>query len=78
MDAVVEIDVGAAGRAEDDAGAGGDAAAGVGGEIVGPEVGFDLDNPALAVAMDEQLAEKVAGDRDGVAGVEAFWKGNQR
>lgn len=78
VDAVVEIDVGVAGGAEDDAGAGGDAAAGVGGLIQGTEIGFYFDNTALAVAVDEQFAEEGAGDSDGIAGVEALGKGNQR
>ena len=77
MDAAVEIDVGAARRAEDDAGAGGDAAAGVGGEIVRAEVSFDLDNPALAMAVDQRFAEEGTGDGDVIASVKAFWKGNQ-
>jgi len=78
VDAVVEIDVRAAGRAEDDAGAGGDAAAGMGGEIVGAEIGFDLHDSRLKVAVDEELAEESTGDGDGIASVEAFWKRNQR
>ncbi len=78
MNAVVEINVGAAGRAEDDAGARGDATARVGGQIVRAEVSFDLDDAALEGAMDEQFAEQPAGHFDGIAGVEAFWKGNQR
>ena len=78
VNAVVEIDVGATRGAEDDAAARSDAAARVSSQIVSAKVGLDFDNAALAVAMDEQFAEQSAGHFDSIAGVEAFWKGNQR
>lgn len=72
VDAVDEIDVGAAGRAEDDLGAGGDAAGGVGGFVIEAEVGFGFDDGGGVGAADEEFAEEIAGDGDGVAGVEGF------
>ena len=72
--AVDEVDVGPAGRAVDDLCAGGDAAGGVGGFVVRAEVGFDFDDGGGEGAADEEFAEEVAGDGDGVAGVEAFGK----
>lgn len=78
VDAVAQIDVGAAGGTEQDAGAGGEAAAGVSGEVGGAEVGLYFDDAPGAFAVDESFAEEGAGDRNGVAGIEAFRKGNQR
>jgi hypothetical protein len=78
VDAVAEIDVGAAGRAEQDAGAGGEAAAGVSGKVGGAKVGLYFDDAPGSLAVDERFAEEGAGDRNGVAGIEAFGKGNQR
>ena len=72
--AIDEIDIRAAGRAVDDAGAGGDAAGGVGGFVVHAEVGFDFDDGGGEGAEGENFAEEVAGDGDGVAGVEGFGK----
>lgn len=74
VDAVDEIDVGAAGRAVDDAGAGGDAAGGVGGFVVEAEVGFDFDDGCGEGAANEEFTEEGAGDGDGVAGIEGFGK----
>lgn len=78
VETVAKIDVGAAGGAEQDAGAGGEAAAGVSSEVGRAEVGLHFDNPAGAGAVDEDLAEEGAGDRDGITGIEAFREGNQR
>jgi len=47
-------------------------------EVMGTEVRFDLDDaPDARYALgapDEELAEEVAGDRDGVAIVEIAWQ----
>ncbi len=77
VDTVAEIDVGSAGGAEQDTGAGGEASAGVSSGVVRAEVGLHFDNPAGACAVDEDLAEEGAGDRDGITGIEAFREGNQ-
>jgi hypothetical protein len=78
VDTVAEIDVGSAGGAEQDTGAGGEAAAGVSGKVGGAKVGLYFDDAPGSLAVDERFAEKGAGDRNGVAGIEAFGKGNQR
>ena len=74
--AVDEVDVGAAGWAEEDGVVGGEAAVGVGGGVGEAEVRFDLGDAAgeaLAVEItDEELAEEGSGYYFGGAGVEAF------
>ena len=76
--AVDEVDVGAAGWAEEGEVIGGEAAVGVGGGIGEAEVGLDLDDAAgeaLAVQIaDEKLAEEGPGDDLGRAGVEGAWE----
>ena len=67
---VDEIDVGMAGGAEDDAGARGESAGGVGSEIADTEVGFDFDDAAGGFVVDENLAQQVARDGGGGAAVE--------
>jgi len=66
---VNEVNVGVAGRPEDDLGARGDAACRVGGLVVCAEVGFGFDNDAGGAAVDEDLTEQGASDIDGRAGV---------
>lgn len=68
--AVDQIDIGVAGRAVDDFGAGSDAAGGVGGFVGKPEIGFDFDDRGGQVAVDEHFAQQSAGDGDGVAVIE--------
>lgn len=70
--AVDEVDVSATGRAEDDAGARGDTAGGVGGFVIEAEVGFGFDDGGGMGTADEEFAEEFAGDGNGVAGVEGF------
>lgn len=76
--AVDEVDVGAAGWAEEGEVVGGEAAVGVGGGVGEAEVGLDLDDAsgeALAVEIaDEKFAEEGSGDDFGGAGVEGFWE----
>lgn len=62
VDAVVEVDVGVTGRAEDHLRSGRAAGEGVGGGIVVGKVGFDLADAGGVGAVDEELAEKIAGD----------------
>ena len=72
---VDEVDVGAAGWAEEGEVVGGEAAEGVGGWVGEAEVGLDLDDAAseaLAVEIaDEELAEECSRDYLGGPGVEA-------
>ncbi len=62
MDAVGEVDVGAPGRAEEDAGALGQADVGVAGRVVAL-VALGLDDGAAAAVEEEAAADEVAGDR---------------
>ena len=62
MDAVGEVDVGVAGRAEKDPGALGKADVGVAGGVVGV-VTLGLDDGAAAAFEEERAADQVAGDR---------------
>lgn len=62
MDPVGEVDVGVAGRAEEDPGALGQADVGVAGRIVGL-VALGLDDDAAATFVEERAADQVAGDR---------------
>lgn len=70
--AVNEVDIGAAGRTKDYSGAGCNAASGVGCLIVEAEVGLDFRNGSGMGAAHKNFAEKIAGHRDGVAGVKGF------
>ena len=76
--AVDEVDVGAAGWAEEGEVIGGEAAIGVRGGVGEAEVGLDLGDAAgeaLAVEIaDEEFAEESSGDDFGGAGVEGFWE----
>ena len=72
VDPIDEIDVGAAGGSEDDFGAGGNAAEGVGGLVIGGEVSFDFGDGGGEGGGDEEFAEEGAGDGDGIAAVEGF------
>jgi hypothetical protein len=76
---VDEIDVGVAGRAEEDGVAGSLSRGGVGGGIVLSEVGFDLDDASRKAlgssSANENFAEQVAGDGVRRAGEEAAGKG---
>ena len=76
--AVDEVDVGAAGWAEEGEIIGGEAAVGVGGRVGEAEVGLDLGNAAgeaLAVEIaDEEFAKEGSGDDFWGAGVEGSWK----
>ena len=62
MDPVGEVDVGEAGRAEEDAGPLGQADIGVAGGVVGV-VALGLDDDAAATAVEEGAADQLAGDR---------------
>ena len=62
MDAVGEVDVGVAGRAEEDLGPLGQADVGVAGRVVGL-VALGLDDDAAAAFVEERAADQVAGDR---------------
>lgn len=62
MDAVVQVHVSVAGRAEEDAGARGGSAKGVGGGIVFREVGFDFSDAVFETSMHESAAQKIARD----------------
>lgn len=62
MDPVGEVDVGAAGRSEEDAGALGQAGVGVAGGVAGV-VALGLDNDAAAAFIEESAADEIAGDR---------------
>jgi hypothetical protein len=74
MVAVDEIDVGVAGRSEEDSVAGGDAAIGVRAGIDGSEVGFGFYDASgeegSAITANEEFAEEFAGDVAGIAGEE--------
>ena len=76
--AVDEVDVGAAGWAEEGKVVGGEAAVGVRGGVGEAEVGFDLDDaagePFAVEIVDEKLAEEGSGDDLGGTGVESSWK----
>jgi hypothetical protein len=76
--AVDEVDVGAAGWAEEREVVGGEATVGVRGGVGEAEVGFDFGDAtgeALAVEIaDEELAEEGSGDDFGGAGVEGSWE----
>lgn len=72
VDAVDEVDVGAAWRPEDDTRAGRESTGGVGGFVIEAEVGFGFDDGGGVGAADEEFAEEFAGNGDGVAGVEGF------
>jgi len=76
--AVDEVDVGAAGWAEEGEVIGGEAAVGVRGGVGEAEVGFDLGDAAgeaLAVEIaDEEFSEEGSGDGVGGAGVEGSWE----
>ena len=65
VDAVDEIDVGVAGRAEHDLGARGEAFGGVGGEVVRAEVGFHFHD--FADALDAVGVVNEAGALQSVA-----------
>lgn len=62
VNAVGEVDVGAAGRAEEDPGALGQADVGVAGGVAGV-VALGLDDRAPAAVVEERAADQVAGDR---------------
>lgn len=61
MDPVGEVDVGVAGRAEEDPGALGQADVGVAGGVVGL-VALGLDDDAAAAFVEERAADQIAGD----------------
>jgi hypothetical protein len=61
VDPVGEVDVGVAGRAEEDPGALGEADVGVAGGIVGL-VALGLDDDAAAALVEQGAADQVAGD----------------
>ncbi|MDX6604754.1 MAG: hypothetical protein QOF23_1263 [Solirubrobacterales bacterium] len=61
MDPVGEVDIGAAGRSEEDAGAFGQADVGVAGGVVAL-VALGLDDGAAAAVEEEGAADEVAGD----------------
>jgi hypothetical protein len=61
VDAVREVDVGAAGRPEEDLGPLGEADVGVAGGVVGL-VALGLDDGAAAAFVEEGAADQVAGD----------------
>jgi hypothetical protein len=73
--AVDEINVGKAGRSEQDRGAGGIAGSGVGRGIVLPQVGFDFNDTCgqaeLAVIAHKYLTQEFAGDGAWIAGEES-------
>lgn len=62
MDAVVEVDVGVAGRAKDDVGAARAPGVGVGGGVVVRKISFDLADAGEVRAVGEVLAEEIASD----------------
>ncbi len=76
---VDEIDVGVAGRAEEDGVAKGLSVVGVGAGIDGSQVGFGFDDASGesegTVAADEKFAEKFAGDGAGIACVKGAGQG---
>src|SRR5580658_3300634 len=75
MIAIDEVNVGVAGRAEQDGSAGGVAGGGVGGGIVFPEVSFDFDDASseklLAALAHQHLAEEFASHRPRLASEES-------
>lgn len=71
---VDKVDVGVAGRAIDDFGAGGDAAGGVGGLIGQAEIGFHFGNGGGHAAMHKHLPKQRAGDGHRVTRVEGGWQ----
>lgn len=79
VDAIRKIDIGVTGGAEYNAGAGGDAGCGVGGEVglteIALDVGFGFDdsgaNLALPDSVKDDFAEQIAGYRRGIARVKA-------
>jgi hypothetical protein len=77
--AVDEVDVGEAGRSEEDGVACGLTGEGVGGGVVEAEVGFDFEDAAGEVfaveGADEELAEEVARDELGRLELEAARQG---
>lgn len=81
MRAVDKVDVGVAGRSEEDCVARCLPCRGVRGEVTGAEVGFDLDDasgePLLTAAADEHFAEQFARDAARVAGVKSATKRTQ-
>lgn len=62
MDPVGEVDVGEAGRSEEDPGALGQADVGVAGGVVGV-VALGLDDDAAAAFVEQGAADQLAGDR---------------
>lgn len=76
MDPVGEVDVGVAGRAEEDLGALGEADVGVAGGVVGL-VALGLDDDAAAAFVEERAADEVAGDRVDRAVVKVAFEGRQ-
>lgn len=62
MDPVGEVDVGVAGRPEEDPGPLGQADVGVAGGVVGL-VALGLDDDAAAAFVEERAADQIAGDR---------------
>lgn len=79
--AVDEIDIGVAGRSEEDGGTGGVAGRGMGGRIIPAEVGFDFYDAGRKGASwcgaNQQLAQKAASDAAGRSGeegtIEKMW-----
>ena len=71
VDTVIEIDVGVAGRAEDDLGAFCETCVGVCGLVATWKVRFGFRNASSQFAMDEPLAEQVSRDKRGWPGKEA-------
>lgn len=61
MDPVGEVDVGVAGRAEEDLGALGQADVGVAGRVIGL-VALGLDDDAAAAFVEQRAADQVAGN----------------
>lgn len=76
VEAVDEVDVGVSHGAEEDAVAVGLADVGVGGRIMGAEIGFGFDDATegglVALEVGEVAAEQLFGDGDGVLGVECL------
>ena len=72
--AVDEVDVGVAGRAEDHAGAIGQAARGMRRQVVPAQVGFGLDDDARGAPVHQDLAQQVARNVYGGPQVEGSWK----
>ena len=72
MISINEVDVGIPGRAEQHGVAQGLASGGVRGRIFFTQIGLEFHNPAsephVAIATDENLAEKIASDSGRIAG----------